>query len=211
MQDVQESISALAEIKRVMQRSERFISLSGWSGIAAGVVGLTGAYYAHKKIQHFQQMQIHQADACKSCLAQSLLSTAMAVLAIALFAAFTFTYVKAKKDGVPIWGHTARRLLWHTIMPIGVGGLVVIRLIQIEQYDWIVPMSLLFYGLGLINGSKFTLGTVAYLGYAELALGLIGVWIPEKGLLLWGIGFGILHIIYGIVMWWKFDRSSTVA
>ena len=77
-----------------------------------------------------------------------------------------------------------------------------------EQYDIIIPVSLIFYGLALINGSRYTIGEVRYLGYTELAAGLLSLWLPEWGLALWALGFGLLHIIYGIAMWWKYERTG---
>ena len=46
-------LDALRDIQRIMQRSSRFISLSGLSGIAAGVWALVGAIFAHKWIQDY--------------------------------------------------------------------------------------------------------------------------------------------------------------
>ena len=50
MTDQQQSLDELQHIKRMMERSSRFISLSGFSGIAAGFCALVGAWFAHKKL-----------------------------------------------------------------------------------------------------------------------------------------------------------------
>jgi hypothetical protein len=70
----------------------------------------------------------------------------------------------------------------------------------------IAPTCLLFYGLALINASRYTLGEIRYLGCCELILGIISLWVPGYGLIFWAAGFGVLHIIYGIIMWWKYER-----
>jgi hypothetical protein len=91
---------------------------------------------------------------------------------------------------------------------MGVGGVVILRMISLQYYDLVAAVSLIFYGLALINGSKYTLGEVKYLGYAIVITGLIGLWIPRQGLLLWALGFGVLHILYGFTMWWKYERRT---
>ena len=82
---------------------------------------------------------------------------------------------------------------------------------ELKQYDVIAGGSLIVYGLALINGSKYTLGEIRYLGYAELITGIISLWLPEYGLYFWAFGFGLLHIIYGFTMWWKYDYRKNQA
>jgi hypothetical protein len=139
---------------------------------------------------------------------RDLILIAGGVFLVALSTAFLFTWTKAKKEGVAIWGTTSKRLLWNTILPMGVGGVVILRMISLQYYDLVAAVSLIFYGLALINGSKYTLGEVKYLGYAIVITGLIGLWIPRQGLLLWALGFGVLHILYGFTMWWKYERRT---
>ncbi len=128
------------------------------------------------------------------------------VFITAFITALLFTYLKSKKEGVAIWGITARRLLWNTMLPMIAGAFMIWRMMELRQYELIAPASLVFYGLALVNGSKYTLGEVRYLGYAEISIGIINLWLYHEGLLCWAIGFGISHIIYGIAMWWKQER-----
>lgn len=111
---------------------------------------------------------------------------------------------------MPVWGSAARRLLWNTLLPLLVGSFCILRMLQFGYYDLVAPSSLLFYGLALVNASKYTLGEVRYLGYGQLILGIINLWMPGEGLLFWAMGFGILHIIYGALMWWKYERKEVV-
>jgi hypothetical protein len=128
---------------------------------------------------------------------------------IAAFASATlFTFFKSKKEGVAIWGNAARRLLWNTLLPMIAGGFLLWRMMELKQYELIAPASLIFYGLALINGSKYTMGEVRYLGYMEILTGIIGLWTLHSGLYCWAFGFGVLHIVYGIAMWYKYDRKA---
>ena len=69
---------------------------------------------------------------------------------------------------------------------------------------------LIFYGLALINSSKYTFFEIRYLGIAEIVLGLIASVFVSSGLILWAAGFGLLHIIYGIIMYYKYERKPLV-
>ena len=208
MDEKQEGLQALHDIRRIMEQSSRFISLSGWSGIGAGLCALAGAAVANNKIEHYYAEQYGTAQACTTCLARQLLLIAIIVFISALLLAILFTWMRSRKAGIPLWGNSARRLLWNTLVPIAAGGLVVIRMAGLGYYQLVAPACLIFYGLALINGSKFTLGEVKFLGYLILATGLVNLWIPSYGLYFWALGFGIFHIFYGLIMWWKYERTE---
>ena len=70
----------------------------------------------------------------------------------------------------------------------------------------VAPSTLVFYGLALVNGSKHTLRDVEFLGLTEIALGLAGLFYLGNGLELWTTGFGLLHIVYGAWMYFKYER-----
>lgn len=207
MSEVEQELQALKDIRNMMERSSRFISLSGWSGIGAGLAALAGAWMADLRIKaYFANWTVD--ESCPECLLKELWIIAAAVFVVALAAAFFFTYAKARKEGVQVWGPSSRRLLWHTLMPMAVGGIVILRMMYLQYYEMVAPVSLVFYGLALVNGSKFTLGEVRYLGYAVILTGILGLWLPKQGLVIWAFGFGILHIIYGVAMWWKHERRK---
>jgi hypothetical protein len=198
------SLDTLNDIKKMMEKSSRFISLSGWSGIAAGVCGLAGVYLAHSTIASYVAGGM---DTSVEALQWRLGIIAAAVFVAAFALAFLFTYLRSKKEGTPIWSHTSKRLLWSTMLPMIVGGVVILRLLDTSNYSLVAPAMLIFYGLAVLNGSKYTLGEIRYLAYLEIVLGLINLWYPSHWMLFWAIGFGGLHIIYGVIMWWKYERQ----
>ncbi len=207
MSTSQQNLDALQDIRKIMDRSSRFISLSGISGIAAGICALAGAWLARQKITDYNS-NYSASDNCPSCLRSELITIAAVVFVVAFVSAVLLTLVKSRKDGVAIWGTVAKRLLWNTLIPMIAGGFLIWRMMDLKQYDLIPAASLIFYGLALINGSKFTLGEVRYLGFAELLTGIIGLWFVDSGLNFWAFGFGILHIVYGVAMWWKYERRE---
>ncbi|GAA4744275.1 hypothetical protein GCM10023229_24910 [Flavisolibacter ginsenosidimutans] len=212
MAEQNQHLEALQDIRQMMQRSSRFLSLSGLSGIAAGLWALAGAFVAHHLIAEyygdyneagnfsgfaFQQLKLH------------LFLLAGGVLALALLSAFYFTWRKTKEDKVPLWNHTSRLLTINMIIPLVAGGVFVLALLQHSDWRFIAPACLVFYGLALVNASKYTLSDVRYLGISEIILGLVATQYGNGGLYFWAIGFGLLHIIYGFIMWWKNERKTS--
>lgn len=205
----------LREIKQMMERSSRFISLSGWSGIAAGICALVGAYFAHQVIvsnggASFRSVgDLNTVISVKQFMGSRLFSVAVFTFVAAFASAFAFTYLQSKKKNVPIWGVTSRRLIINMAVPMIAGGFFLLRMIQVGFYGLIAPGCLIFYGLALINASKYTLGEIRYLGYAQIILGILNCWFMGYGIYFWAVGFGALHIIYGILMWQKYERSES--
>ncbi|MBI2730756.1 MAG: hypothetical protein HYX40_08405 [Sphingobacteriales bacterium] len=219
MGDYQQPIDSLKDIKQMMERSSRFISLSGWSGVAAGVCALVGAWFANDIITKNggpagEHISVYRADHSDNSLldlqvfmGSKLFMIAALTFAAAFFLSFFFTWTRSKKTGTPVWGSSSQRLLINVLGPMIAGGLFLLRIIQLGIVGLIAPSCLLFYGLALVNASKYTLGEVRYLGYINILLGIINCWYIGYGLYFWATGFGVSHIIYGIVMWYKYERQ----
>jgi hypothetical protein len=210
MNTPQQSLEDLQHIKKMMERSSRFISLSGLSGVSAGVCALGGAWLAGQKINCWVKGDCQLSrliDSGGITLLNDLFWIATLTFVAAFSLAFLFTFLRSKKTGVPLWGGTTVRLLWNTAVPLMAGAIFLFRMLQMGMYDLVAPGCLIFYGLALVNGSKYTLGEVRYLGYGILLLGIINLWFVGYGLQFWAMGFGVLHILYGIVMWYKYERG----
>lgn len=215
MDEQKQSLETLQDIKRMMERSSRFISLSGLSGISAGICALIGAWFSVDYVYGRKDYIIDQDAAIAQVAANdysiifniTLFWIAAITFAAALISAFIFTWLKSKKEGIPLWGNTAKRLLINVSIPLIAGGIFLFKLIHFGTFGLVAPGCLIFYGLALINASKYTLGEIRYLGYCQLLLGIINLWFEGLGLYFWAAGFGVLHILYGIYMWWKYERN----
>jgi len=213
--DPQQQLAHLAEMRALMERSTRFLSLSGLSGVWAGFCALAGAagmyiwlgmlpfsgdegYYYDKAIR-----TINWGLGYKSAV----ILLAFLVLSAALSGGLYFTSRKARKQGLRVWDASSRRMLWAMAIPLVTGGIFCLALLYWNLPALVAPATLVFYGLALANGAKFTLRDVEMLGLAEIALGLLGIFYPGYGLELWITGFGLLHILYGARMYLKYDRS----
>ena len=211
MNDRDQSLEAIQDIRKIMERSSRFISLSGLSGVSAGVCALIGSGFAYKLIgEYYQRYEMRNGyDAADfRVLVWNLLGLAMGILVAALLSAIYFTWRKARRNGLPIWDHTSRKLIINLFIPLFVGGIFVLGLLRYDEWRFIAPVCLIFYGLALVKASKYTLSEIRYVGFIEITLGLINMWWIGYGLYFWALGFGIVHILYGIVMWWKLDRGA---
>ena len=214
----QRPLEAIQDIKKMMERSSRFISLSGWSGVAAGSCALIGAALAYPYIYGDKDFFIDTRLGIAQAFAHDytillniwLFWLAAGTFAAALTSAFLFTWLKTKKQGLPIWGTASRRLMINVMIPMVAGGFFLFRTIQFEHMELIAPGCLIFYGLALINGSKYTLGEIRWLGLAQIILGILNLWFVGYGLYFWAAGFGIMHIVYGLVMWWKYERPASL-
>ncbi len=204
-----DTLQELKDIRRIMERSSRFISLSGLSGVAAGICALGGAWIASGIIDNTNHM-VYFADSLRSGVFDGftlkLFAVAAGTFAVAFISAFYLTWRKAKKNGLPIWDHASKRLFWNMVIPMIAGGLFILGMLYYKEWRFVAPASLIFYGLALVNASKFTLSEIRYLGYCEIVLGLINMMFIGYGLHCWAIGFGVLHILYGIVMWYKYEK-----
>lgn len=204
-----DSLQDIRDIRRIMERSSRFISLSGLSGIAAGICALIGSYVCFRILDNYygpyNSRGFFSGDDF-SKLKIKLLVVAVITFVLAFASSFYLTWRKAKKQGQPLWDLTSRRLAWNMLVPLVTGGAFILGMLRYNQWLFVSPSCLIFYGLALVNASKYTYSDIRYLGYCEIVLGLVNMLYPGYGLWFWAAGFGLLHIIYGIVMWRKYER-----
>lgn len=214
MQEKIAGLETLKDIKQMMERSSRFISLSGLSGIGAGICALVGSWFAYQVIGGNETVPVRGYDyesvTIKEFMGYRLFTIALYTLVSAIIVAFFFTWLNSKKNNVPLWGSASRRLMINFCIPLVAGGVFLLRMVALGYFGLIAPGCLIFYGISLVNASKYTLGEVRYLGYGQIILGVISCWSLGSGLFFWTLGFGVLHIIYGAVMWWKYERGGRV-
>ncbi|OXB23157.1 hypothetical protein B0A80_12690 [Flavobacterium tructae] len=196
----------LAHIRSMMERSSRFISLSGLSGVFAGLSALIGGLYVYQlfKANGLEYFGGDYGQQYSANLVSELVLTGLIILAVAFTFGLLFTVRKSKKYDLPIWTSATKNMLFNLTIPLLAGGIFCLALIYHEVYGLIAPATLIFYGLALINAEKYTYSDIKYLGFCELILGFISLFLIGYGLIFWIIGFGILHILYGLIMFKKY-------
>ena len=201
--DSKDYLKDISEIKDLMNKSSRFISLSGLSGILAGTYALIGAAVAYWLVTTYSYGTL--------ILDGKIFRLVMLDLfLIAFLSAITgiiLTTQKAKKNGASMWDSTSKRLIINFLTPLVSGGIYILIILSQGKYGQTGGLMLIFYGLALISASKYSIGDIKYLGYIEIALGLIAALYPGYGFWLWVLGFGVMHIIYGTIMHFKYDRN----
>jgi hypothetical protein len=197
----------ISDIKNMMNKSTQFISLSGLSGILAGVYALIGAYIGHELILNNKSYGNNYTITLESPTFKLIVLTALAVLVLSVGTAILLTISKAKKEKESVWNNASKRLLINFLIPLITGGVFGLLLLRNGYYGLIAPVTLLFYGLACLNASKYTLRDVRYLGITIIILGLLATEFSGYALEFWALGFGVCHILYGSMMHFKYDRN----
>lgn len=209
-------LEAIQDIRNMMKKSTRFLSLSGLSGVFAGIYALVGAYIAYLMLGEFaasfrddtgRDVGMNVKERLFGLYVDYVLLAA-AILVASIVTAYFFSNRKAKREGHNLFDHTAIRVLINLCIPLVAGGLFCLALLYHGAIIFIAPCMLLFYGMALINASKYTYDDIRYFGICEIILGLINAFNLGNGLIYWSLGFGVLHIVYGAVMWFKYERNK---
>lgn len=202
----------LQAIREIMERSSKFISLSGLAGVFAGICALAGAvlaWYFTREYGFLNSLNISLSDGpAASNSLYYLMADALMVLVLAFGGAVFFSMRKARKTGDSGWNTVSRRMLVQLFIPLLSGGFFLLILLNGQQAWLLVPTMLIFYGLALVNAGKFTFGEIHTLGLIQILLGILAGFFPEQGLFIWTIGFGFMHILYGSIMYFRHDRKQ---
>lgn len=204
MKEEKDYIQDIAEIRSMMERSSKFLSLSGLAGILVGALALAGAYIAYNFLG-FNPQDISYTNSSPEAIGQ-IVVLALGIVLLALIIAVYISYRESIKRKERLWNPTSRRLAFSMAVPFISGGVLILILLSKGLIGLIAPISVLFYGLALYNAGKYTYQEIRVLGFVEICLGLIGVYFISSGLLVWALGFGVAHIIYGIYMHFKYEK-----
>jgi predicted lysophospholipase L1 biosynthesis ABC-type transport system permease subunit len=210
MDQKQEQLEALKGIRTLMERSSLFLSLSGLSGIIIGVIAIAGMIFVYmnagiQSLSSINETLILDLESSQRFYG-FLFIVLLIVLVLSLGVGVVFAIRNARKQQLPIWDSTSKRLLINMFIPLTAGGLFCLILSYHGNLNLILPSTLIFYGLALINASKYTITDIRYLGVLEVVVGLLATFFIDQAILLWTLGFGVLHIVYGTTIYFKYER-----
>jgi hypothetical protein len=210
MESKQEYFEDLRTIRKIMEESSRFLSLSGLSGIFAGLAALAGGIIAFTVFLHnnfFDNGEFYRSlsPGEMNTLKIQLFADALVVLVLAVGSSLLFSHRKSRKAGAKIWTPVSKRLLLSLLIPLVTGGIIILIFFFRGYFQFIIPSMLVFYGLALVSAGKFTYNEVFYLGLIEILTGIVTTLLPEYGMLFWCFGFGVLHLAYGVSMYRKYQ------
>lgn len=212
MESHKKHMDDLSEIRSMMEKASKFISLSGLAGVLAGIYAIIGAgvayWYFYIFLPKAQEPLIFQSIGFENSTILFMLILAVIIFFMAFASAIVLTTKNSKKKKLPIWDHSSRRLLLNLAIPVFAGVVFVLALLYYGNYYLVVPATIIFYSLALINGGHFTFSDIRFLGYIELVIGLLSLFLIDYALILWTICFGFLHIVYGIMMYLKYEKPE---
>jgi MFS family permease len=212
MKDKNKYLESIQEIRAMMERSSKFMSLSGLSGIGAGITALISGSIATVilgsiKVPDTEYDRINSSQVSNERIILFLILAAVTIF-VAIALAFVFTRRNANRKSLPVWDKTAKLMTLSMLIPLISGGLFILALVfKFKMYGLVAPSTLIFYGLALVNAAKYTVSYTHWLGLAEIAIGLTALLFIGYGLIFWMVGFGIFHLVYGTVLYYKFERN----
>ncbi|WP_372947519.1 hypothetical protein [Mariniphaga sp.] len=204
MKTTENYLAEIKEIRKMMEESSRFLSLSGLSGVLVGIYALLGAFMAESIIYSNKLF----GWLLGANVVFDLIYLAAIILFLSLLTVILLTYRRAKKAGTRIWNPGSRLMLINLALPLISGGIFILIFIFKGVYEMAAPGTLIFYGLALINAAKFTRQEIFFMGLIQVSLGILAALFPSLGLLFWALGFGVIHIIYGTVMYFRYEYKS---
>lgn len=204
------SFEDIRAIRKIMEESSRFLSLSGLSGVIAGLAAIAGALIVWFFILdggglHLDEYYNTLSEKETETVRWQLAGVAVAVLVISVLNAFLLSSRKAKRAGRTFWTPASRQMLVSLLVPLTTGGIFAVALLLQDQIQLVIPCFLVFYGLALVGAGRFTFGEIFYLGLLQIGTGLVSVFVPGWDLVFWIFGFGILHVVYGLAMYRKYE------
>lgn len=209
MEDQQDSFEELKKIRGLMERSSIYHSLSGLSGMVAGVIGIIAYaivyFLVNPLMEQFPQML--NSDALRIYLLKVFFAASIISLVLAFSAIFYFNWRNGLKNGISFYDAPMQKMFINLFIPLIAGGIFCLMLVREQLYLMIAPSMLIFYGLAMIQASRHTIIEIRHLGLAELALGLIAIFFQEYGMWFWLAGFGFVNLFYGAFIYLKYERA----
>ena len=209
-QEHKERLQDISEIRAIMERRSKFLSLSGLSGVGAGLVALLGAWLSYRYLDAeglYGQLRSREYMLVERGQLFNLIALAAGIMLVAGGVAWFFSRQLALRKQLPMWNPTARLMTINLALPLVAGAAFCVLLAHWGAGIFVAPASLIFYGLAIFSAGQHTHSEIRWLGASEVALGLIGCLFPGHGLIIWAVGFGALHILYGLLMYVKYDRA----
>lgn len=199
-------INQIGQIRSLMEKSSKFMSISGLSGVLIGSYALVGAFVGYTLVYGFDREWGYRDNYVNSSLVPTLIFIASAVLVVSVGTGYYMAKQKAKKSSQSVWNPTSKALFKAMAVPLLTGGILSFILLYKDNYEMIASTMLIFYGLALSAASSFTFKELRWLGVLDIILGLLALCLPGYGIYIWAVGFGVLHIIYGLIVHQRYEK-----
>ncbi len=208
MKDKNDYLKDLAEIRSMMERSSKFMSLSGWAGTIAGFYALlaAAATYFYFDVNPTKMMYTVETDPEFMAVIPNVAYAGLTAMVFAIGNAIALSSKNAGKKGESVWNAASKQLVANMAVPLSSGAVLILILMNYGLYGLVAPLTLIFYGLALFHAGKFTFDDVKILGLIQVILGLAASFLLDYSLMIWAFGFGVVHIVYGTYMYYRYER-----
>jgi hypothetical protein len=173
-------------IREAMERAGSFTSIPGWGGVGVGVTAIAAAFIAQQFLGRSLRMW---------------LATWLAEAVVAAVIGFGTMAIKARRSEAPFMSGAAKRFFVSYFAPLVAGAVVTFALVRVESYSAIPSTWLLLYGTAFVSSGAFSIRVIPMMGIAFMLIGALAALVPlGASNILLGVGFGGLHIIFGLII-----------
>lgn len=171
-------------IRETMESAASFTAVSGWGQVVIGLTALVAALVAARQATSRAWLT--------TWLVEALLSLGISGVAMAR---------KARRARTPLLSRPGRKFAFSFAPPVFVGAILTPVLYRAGMVAALPAMWLLMYGAGVVTGGAFSVKIVPVMGLCFMLMGTVALFCPAGwGNLLMAVGFGGLHIIFGVMI-----------
>ena len=171
-------------IRETMERASAFTAVSGWAQVATGATAIVASVLAARQASALGWLTVWFTEA--------LLSLVISGWAMRR---------KAHALETPLLSAPGRKVVLSLAPPLFAGALLTVPLYRAHLTEAIPGMWLLLYGTGIVTGGAFSVRIVPVMGLCFMLFGALALVSPASWANYWmAAGFGVLHIIFGIVI-----------
>lgn len=178
------AVDNLRFIRETMERATSFTGVSGRGFVALGATAALAAWLAGRQTSP-----------------EAWLLVWLCELPLAAGIALALTARKARSQGESLWSHSGRKLIFAFLPPMVVGGLLTAALYRTDGFALLPGVWLGLYGAGVMTGGAYSVRAVPIMGVAFIGLAGLTLLTAVPGDLMLGLGFGGLHIVFGLIVW----------
>src|SRR6266850_1260199 len=175
------AVDDLRFIRQTMERSAAFTAVPGWGMFAVGASALPAAWLASHYAFDLRWLEIW--------ICEAVLAISLAIVAI---------QSKAVRRGLPWTSGPGRKVALSFLPPVAAAAMLTVPLFRANLGSVLPGMWMLLYGVGVIAGGEFSVSVIPVMGVCFMATGAAALFLPAMGNWAMAVGFGGLHILFGI-------------
>ncbi len=179
-----QAMENLRYIREAMERSTSFTAVPGGGGILIGLTALIAAGLAETIPGEHRWMVVWGWE-----------------LPLALFIGGVSMKRKARQANLKLMTGPGRKFVLSLAPPLIAGALISFALARVDSVEVLPGIWLLLYGAGVVTGGAFSVRVVPVMGFCFMSIGAVALFVsPDYGNLLMASGFGITHIVFGVII-----------